>query len=372
MVTAVAQSDQTIANLESVLREVAVAVQLPGSLATTAEQEFWSLASWLDQSVLRSYSPYLYAQGSWRIGTTVRPIGQDEFDIDLVVEMRRPPSDAAESVYASLADHLEASYEYGARVERRNRCVRLQYPGSFHLDVVPAVTHRARVDGTILVPDKSNGRWSWQTSNPRGYVRWFESRAAGVQQMQTKAIEPLPVLAPVAEKTALQIAVQLAKRHHHKYVDDEKRTPSIVLTTLLAQSEGSDISARLAAGSVRFLEIARGERSRQIPNPSNPGEILSGKWDDPEIWRHFREWAVRLASDLDDLVSLQGAGIDVLAKHLGQMFGETEIRSAIESIATRARNSADLNRLWTAPSGVLSESLSPMLSNPPKTFFGDD
>ena len=277
MATVIAQSDPTIANLESLLREVAEWVQLPPLLASTAEQEFWSLASWLDQGVLRSYSPFLYAQGSWRLGTTVRPIGRDEFDIDLVLEMRRPPSDEAESVYASLAKHLEASHEYGGRVERRDRCVRIQYPGSFHLDVVPAVPHMARGNEAILVPDRSNGRWSWRASNPRGYVRWFESKTSGFRKMLTAAIEPLPVLAPVAEKTALQIAVQLAKRHHHKHVDDEKRTPSIVLTTLIAQFEGSDISARLTAGSVRFLEIARGERSASDSKPVESGRDSFGE-----------------------------------------------------------------------------------------------
>ncbi len=66
-------------------------------------------------------------------------------------------------------------------MERLPRCIRLNYAGDFHLDIVPAVPD-FEVGGTyIFVPDldanlaidaPQNDRW--KPSNPKGYQIWFE------------------------------------------------------------------------------------------------------------------------------------------------------------------------------------------------------
>jgi hypothetical protein len=56
-----------------------------------AETSYQSLGSWLlrPASTLRAYNPQVYVQGSFRLGTVIRPISEEEdYDVDAVCELR--------------------------------------------------------------------------------------------------------------------------------------------------------------------------------------------------------------------------------------------------------------------------------------------
>lgn len=72
------------------LRLVQQELDIPEGMADEAAAEFRRVAEWLAHptSPLSPYEPDLYPQGSFRLGTPVRPVDQDEdFDIDLVCRL---------------------------------------------------------------------------------------------------------------------------------------------------------------------------------------------------------------------------------------------------------------------------------------------
>ena len=53
-----------------------------------AVQHYEAVGQYLDGGPLLVYSPVIFAQGSMAIGTATKPIGRDEFDIDLMCKLR--------------------------------------------------------------------------------------------------------------------------------------------------------------------------------------------------------------------------------------------------------------------------------------------
>lgn len=60
-----------------------------------AEERYQAIGKWLgkDDSSLAIYNPDIYPQGSFRFGTVVKPVSdEDEYDIDLVCQLDIPKS----------------------------------------------------------------------------------------------------------------------------------------------------------------------------------------------------------------------------------------------------------------------------------------
>lgn len=72
--------------LEKIIDELDV----PASQHASADKSYLSVAQWLSrpESSLRNLSPKVYVQGSFSLGTAIRPLtGDDEYDIDAVCEV---------------------------------------------------------------------------------------------------------------------------------------------------------------------------------------------------------------------------------------------------------------------------------------------
>src|SRR5688572_2194411 len=74
--------------LDSLLGRICEELQLPESLHRLAEERYRAVAEWLAarESPLAGWHPEMYPQGSFRIGTTTRPLSGDEYDLDFVCE----------------------------------------------------------------------------------------------------------------------------------------------------------------------------------------------------------------------------------------------------------------------------------------------
>src|SRR5438132_7197736 len=72
--------------LDEILDLIGVSVQLTPPQFERAEKSYKTVAEWLRApgSEVRDYSPDIFAQGSLRLDTTVRPLSFTEFDLDLV------------------------------------------------------------------------------------------------------------------------------------------------------------------------------------------------------------------------------------------------------------------------------------------------
>jgi len=88
------------AHLDELLEEICVGLQLTDTQHEEAKSRNDAVGKWLaaDGSELASYRPNIYPQGSVRLRTTVKPRGQDEYDVDLVCQMELPPAYFSEPV----------------------------------------------------------------------------------------------------------------------------------------------------------------------------------------------------------------------------------------------------------------------------------
>src|SRR5438270_525994 len=128
--------------LEDLISRICEKLQISKSSYEQAEERYHAIGELLssDGSGIAKYRPLVYAQGSMAIGTTLKPVGRDEFDIDLVCEFQidpRPIEDPVRLLHA-VEFTLAKSGRYKGMIERKDRCIRISYANDFHLDILPA------------------------------------------------------------------------------------------------------------------------------------------------------------------------------------------------------------------------------------------
>jgi len=298
-------------DLNRELQNIAESLDIPPQAAEHAVSTYDEVAEWLGQedSPLREYSPTIYPQGSFRLGTIISPIDpRAGFDVDVVCRLEIPKEQTTQSdLKNSVGDRLAESEDFHYLLEERRRCWTLNYPNQFHLDVLPAIPDYGLGGDGILITDTELRLW--QFSNPIGYSGWFfgrmgqvlaEARAAMAKSAGV-TIEEIPEW---RVRTPLQRAVQLLKRHrdaHFKH-DDERRPVSIIITTLAARAyDGErDIESaliKLVHEMPEYIESRNGKW--WVANPAHPDENFADKWNEsPERRRAFLAWLQRVFSDV--------------------------------------------------------------------------
>ena len=163
------QARQT--QIVEVLELVCESLELSPSQFASAKQRYEGVGACLagsDDPVLQTIAIYL--QGSTALRTTVKPIGVNEHDVDLVAHV--PDLDVQISPAAlkkAIGDCLRGNGNYAPLLEEMPRCWRLNYANEFHMDITPSIPNPACRFGGELVPDKTLK--VWKASNPKGYKR---------------------------------------------------------------------------------------------------------------------------------------------------------------------------------------------------------
>jgi hypothetical protein len=160
-----------------VLEVVCESLELSASQFALAKQRYEGVGACLagsDDRMLQAIAVYL--QGSTALRTTVKPIGVNEHDVDLVAHVPDPDVEISPAALKkAIGDCLRANGNYAPLLEEMPRCWRLSYANEFHMDITPSIPNpNCRFDGE-LVPDKTLKMW--KASNPNGYKRLFEERA---------------------------------------------------------------------------------------------------------------------------------------------------------------------------------------------------
>jgi hypothetical protein len=100
--------DQTLTReSEEFLEDLAEELSVPTSRYEQAERSYHSLGDWLrrEASTIRQYGPNVYVQGSFRLGTTIRPSNDaEEYDIDSVCEFQKLSKTALTELWGKLGD----------------------------------------------------------------------------------------------------------------------------------------------------------------------------------------------------------------------------------------------------------------------------
>ena len=345
--------DQTTdSHLNLLLDGICRAIQLPTALYENAKGKYEAVADWLGRagSPLARFDPVVFPQGSVKIKTTVRPRGQDEYDVDLVLLLNTAIDDAMQ-LYGLVRDRLLAHKTYAGILEEKKRCLRLNYAGQFHLDVLPArPTFRLGSTG-LWVPDKELRGWS--VSDPKGYACWFLGIAEGERGRILGKTEPLPELESVEEKSPLQRTVQLLKRRRDVYFDGDEEAPrSVVLTTLAARhfrNQQGVLATLVGTLELIWAEIQRTQGMLTVPNPTLPQENFADAWD-VNSYARFVRFVRDFQAELVRLGSPQN--MESVAEQLAEMFGEQPTNRAYREYGELLQAKAGAARLYVGAAGV--------------------
>lgn len=316
------------------------ALDIPKSLYQKAADRHQSLGDWFCRpaSRLATFRPTVRAHGSFRFGTVVRPIDPTaEYDLDHVVLFETLSSGMIAQAELKRLHGLEvADYATAHGMlppSEHNRCWRARYrdDAAFHLDSLPCVpaagdvwaalrgagVEEALAMRAVAITDRRHPRYQvlaqdWLTSNPSGFARWFESRAARgrdqrvLDRIRAGGVEDVP---PYEWKTPLQRSIQILKRHRDILFQREPGIApiSMILTNLAAHAyEGErDVTEALRGILYRMPDFVRPVTPR-VPNPTHPSEDYADKWQrDPRLERSFWEWHQQAKVDIERFSSVQ-------------------------------------------------------------------
>lgn len=267
-------NDDTRSAYNELLVNISEELDIPPSKYQQAVDRYKAVGRWLQDGEYAGATsePEIYTQGSFRLGTVVRPIKEGkeaDYDIDLVCELQVEKDPTGHERTKKMVGDRLASHDTYKRMldDEGRRCWTLKYAEEdgvgFHLDVLPSVpqdlaTKRSCVDEGVS-PDladqaiaithrNGDGSYKWDTSNPGGFANWFHGRMApafmAFESSQKRRIfeSHRELFASIAEvpdqlvKTPLQRAIQILKRHRdcrfagHE-LEHEKPISMIITTT---------------------------------------------------------------------------------------------------------------------------------------------
>ncbi len=381
-------SREKMEKLNLILEHLAESLDISPSKYKKAVERYKSAGEWLESGEYDCVEkPRVGVQGSFRLGTVVRPLKEGKesgYDIDFVCELPKEKEAISPSVLKkTIGDRLNESPNYRPILEPEGtRCWTLEYAEEdgvgFHMDILPAVHDKDLANQAIKdrVPreyaqeaiamtkknENSNTHfWKEGGSNPWGYAGWFLDvnmpmlGKIGLRQKQLLFEKHGEIYASVDDvpeqliRTPLQRAIQILKRHRdirflgHKW---EKEKPiSIIITTLSAcayQNEG-DIYTALTNIVDRIHDYANTKLIQQqngkwvIPNPVNRQENFADRWNDEGSHRAeaFLEWIDWLRVDIRE--ALDKPNFDSTKSFLLALFGKQglNIPMPIPSIVTK-------------------------------------
>ncbi|MGE8000271.1 SMODS domain-containing nucleotidyltransferase [Lysinibacillus sp. NPDC093190] len=365
--------------VDDLLQRVGEKLQISKTQRRLAEERYKAVGTWLskDGDLFEGAEINIYPQGSLSISTTVKPLARQEYDLDLVCEIDESyhGKDPIE-LLNTIEQRLKDNEIYKEKVERKNRCIRLNYANEFHMDILPAHPANPGPDTCVKVPDRKAE--DWKDSNPKGYTAWLNDRSIIMEKsFEVRAdIEPLPNDESVERKAPLKRAVQLIKRYRDIYFEkDADSAPiSIVLTTLAGQVYEGQASVNETLTHVLneiTVLISQSNKRLVVLNPSNKKEDLSERWDGkPELYRSFVTFIRDFKVNWEQLNELQG--LNEIADKLKQMFGENVTSQAFKEQAAHIEKSRNNKGLAVIGSGLLvAATTEKAVAIERNTFYGD-
>ena len=139
-------TDRHQRSLQKILTSLSEAIDVSPAKYRDARERYDTVGSWLgeEDSELAPFKPTIYPQGSFALGTAIRPLGDDEYDVDAVCLLERPPDPITQQVLKRLVgDRLRhPRSRYRQMLEpptggRRCWTIRYADASKFHLDVLP-------------------------------------------------------------------------------------------------------------------------------------------------------------------------------------------------------------------------------------------
>ncbi len=340
--------------LRQFLQQLAESLDISDAQYEAAVKHYEAVGDWLnkDGSPIAEYDPQIYPQGSFRLGTMIKPVNdKDEYDIDLVCELKalRKENVTQKQLKDMVGDRLKENERYRKMLKEGKRCWTLQYADSlrFHMDILPAIPDEEingiaseigtnLAESAILITDRE--LYQWLRSNPVGYAEWFKERMR-IQFTAKRMLLAESLRANVEDvpeykvKTPLQQSIQILKRHRDiMFADDQDDKPiSVIITTLAARAYNNEADLLEALQNIIAKMPSLIEWDEQgnalVTNPVNPLENFADKWKKhPELETKFLQWLQQVRADLE--AALQAGTLSDMIEELKPRFGDRIVNEA--------------------------------------------
>lgn len=353
---------------DQIIEALVAVLEIPPGAYDKAHDRYKDLGAWFCEGPLKDNNARIHAQGSFRLGTVIRPLHDGEaYDLDVGCRLEsgiNKHTHTQERLKTLVGDELEAyrkARQIKKELEEKHRCWCLEYADElrFSEDIVPSIPEEmtkqaslaeamvkhgltrgladavSRHSGNITDNRQANYRSidpDWRISNSEGYAKWFESRmeiAAGLMEkvaMMAKQakVEKLPAW---KWKTPLQKAIQLLKRHRDSMFakSSDYKPISIIITTLAAEAyRGEDNLTSALERILADMDRHILPTTPHVPNPVNPNEDFADKWHEPEyahlnLEGNFHNWLKQARADFQNIDKLNTE--ELIHKFTMQKFG---------------------------------------------------
>lgn len=239
-------------------------------------------------------------QGSYALGTTIKPIKGYEYDADILLYMKynsdKEPKDYINEVYNYLKQNNNED-----KIARKTRCVNINYAGDFHLDIVPCITQGQE---QYICNEKDN---EFEVTDGTGYRDWF-NRKTKITHGNLKGVTRLL-----------------------KYLRDHKgnfSVKSILLTTLIGNSVDdydNDENFKNIPGTLKLISnrinffLQSNPIMPEVCNPIMPDECFTRHWDQNK-YKNFREKFAVYNNKIDE--AFEATDHNTSVKKWRELFGE--------------------------------------------------
>lgn len=221
-------------------------------------------------------------QGSYAHRTIIKPVGNKEYDADVLLLLEEHPTWAPAEYTAELKKAFESSGTYKGKTHKRTRCVCVDYAGDFHVDVVPYVSGRHSITNN---KGGFGNEGSWQVAFPEEFTVWLEGKYRLTN-------DHLPAVLKLL-----------------KYLRDYKTTFSVksVILSILVGNVVNEIRAAapgyyedLPRTFVHVLEdlanfVTINPFLPTIPDPAGSGQDFRDRWDAAD-YENFAKWVKHYAA----------------------------------------------------------------------------
>jgi len=361
-----------------------------------AVHSYNAVGEWLskDDSILAPYSPKILPQGSFMLGTMIKPINKnDDLDIDLVCQLKgKDIGWTQKDVKNNVGQQLKNNQTYKDLLdEEGRRCWTLLYreksnniKAQYHMDILPcivdekyqltlknyfSISEYSDVSSlAIRITDKKDEPCYstvtdlsyWKKSNPFGYAKWFFSKTLINATEKSKlfalrdSIEPVPKYSN--RKSPLQRIIQILKRHRDiMFLGNKDKPISIIITTLAAKAYKGEINIIEGLSNVidgMLFQITEKNGVKWVENPVNPEENFADKWaEKPQKQTNFYNWISQVKKDVDIIIN--GINMIEIQRAFEKPFGKNISTEVFCSYADKIKKCRESNKLKMETTGIL-------------------
>ncbi|QOK30039.1 nucleotidyltransferase (plasmid) [Cytobacillus oceanisediminis] len=332
---------------KSILDEMIDHLDLPEYVMEKTVQRYKSLGDWFrrENCSFKDVEIDIFPQGSFALGTTIKPLNdQEEYDLDMGCKINIPnfkslySQEQLKEMVGFELERYRVAKGIKQELEEKHRCWRLEYMDEikFHLDILPCIPlnndkqadYKKVLEGAFNYKESLNNSMvhvainitddrienykkisqDWNISNPEGYLKWFEDRmtTCNLGLYSRSSVTPVPIY---YRKTILKRCIQLLKRHRdNMFGENDSKPISIIITTLAARAYNGELNleeamVNLLENMPRFINTS----IPRVPNPVNPNEDFTDRWDTPEgkklnLEGNLKNWLLQARADFNNLL----------------------------------------------------------------------